>query len=98
MHINKYINDLNVGIVYKSVCILIKKHQIIRILLIHIIIYLKKFSLDCGHQHHQLVKLDKLSASLILQAGDAGDHNPAKISSNKLLYVLREFVLFDVSL
>ena len=25
-------------------------------------------------------------------------HNPAKISSNKLLYVLREFVLFDVSL
>ena len=35
---------------------------------------------------------------LILQADNAGDHNPEKISSNKLLYVLREFVLFDVSL
>ena len=43
----------------KSVCILIKKHQIIRILLIHMIICLKKFPLDYGHQHHQLVKLDK---------------------------------------
>ena len=43
---------------YKSVCILIKKHQKIRILLIHILIYLKKFSLDYGHQHHQLVKLE----------------------------------------
>ena len=50
--------------------------------------------LECSkiqHGYHQHI-LDRI------QADNAGDHNPAKISSNKLLYILREFVLFDVSL